>query len=300
MTRERTKKLGWTTKKILVGKTVPFIVIALLLYAYTQPWVYNHLEIFLTWIDENVVTIPITRGSAIFFIGLSFVLPVVVAVIGSLLILKIYLTVKLKIKYGTTKVEPPANETRFKWSFIYSILISYILFFGILLIGFGLVGVSGIAEDHPGIGLLIILAFIAGAIAAAVMVPKRLSKKMVSLTGTNKELIDAFERGEFDKDIPAKFCNPKDLEGIIQFLLTGRAYSVKSAVLLYRISSITQKVAAGGTIIGVLVILLTFGAVNSAMDEQFAQLEYNRDINNMAEKIAARIKPEQIRKALRR
>ena len=257
MARKRNK---WTSKEIIKGKTLPFIVMTVF-FTYIINVLANRS---LTYLLNIGSTSTWTHIYGFGVLGIIFAIP---AAFISIFIIKIGLKIKGTSRPKSNdplheyKAEREENqEKQFKWHNIYGIVLGY-FFLGFI---FNLskkltqyIHTTGL-QDRPILESNISLLITIACIVITVKVVKTLNKIMIEKTNTNKEVMYDVMEGIYDSD----FSNIQQKDRTLKLLEMGKVSSVKSALTYLKTQKWVRNFGIFSLAITSILFLATFGVVN--------------------------------------
>jgi len=159
---------------------------------------------------------------------------------------------------GISLEELERREKKFKWHSLFGILIGYVLWISAIIL---------MTQIEIHINIFVRLFIMIGFPVLFIIIYKPLNKMLVKITHTNEKLIQEFQQGWYNHILPEDCSSQADKYEIAKCLEKGEAHTVRGAMYVYRVKRCLKGVGkAGGvlgTIVGVFVLLLTLGMVNS-------------------------------------
>lgn len=101
------------------------------------------------------------------------------------------------------------------------------------------------------------LVFIIASAIVSVIFARKLNRKMIAETEKNQEVIRRYLNGEYEDVIPEKMKTEAGRQCILDLLTSGRATSVKGAVVMAKKKKVDR--AVGGVLIGITALLIKAG-----------------------------------------
>ncbi|WP_068676034.1 hypothetical protein [Oceanobacillus sp. Castelsardo] len=215
-------KYSWTVKEIVKGKTIPFLVLTLLLTKILNDVVNNGLTYMMNIDNSSIYTYN-------YSIGLLGILLAIPSALLSILVIKGFLRLKGFISRSPSNGAEAMKANRmlgqeksFKWYSVYGIVLGY---FFLQYIGMRLITYISqkYMDDYVVLPLISTIVVLAITFFLVILI----NKFMIKITNTNKEVLHDIEQGMYD----SKFKSAKDKDEIIEILGKGKAGSVKGALL---------------------------------------------------------------------
>lgn len=246
-TQNEKRSFKWSIADAIKGKTFPILIAT-----YVSQMILNRLCV--TWFESKEV----------FFnsIGLSLVslicyLP---AILIAILVVWFYQNnkdVNKMMVIGVSMDELERREKKFKWHGLFGLVIGYVLW------GFLLTVVEPFVSEKT-LSLLLLIMF--GIPVLIIVTYNPINKKMVEITGTNRELIEEYKAGWYNQSLPEDCVNEKDKNGILVCLERAEAHTVHGAIYVHRAKRFLKGLGKMGGIVGAVlagvILIITFGAVN--------------------------------------
>lgn len=231
----------WKLKEIVIGKTFELLILTILLSAslrYLTKLVWMKSDIHKSY----VIYLQILMAKPFVFLVLSFII--------SLLIMKIILSLRTVSNKGKRSRQIVINnEKKFKWHIAFSIVIGYILL--------------RIFCKITGIFIFSLI--------PAIILARRIHKAVAKCVGTNRELIEALEKGELNAELPRKLRTQRAIKGIADMLREPAAITLEGAIVEYCILWVLLNIILPiiAFITGVVSFVVLFGIdnLNSSNDD---------------------------------
>lgn len=234
----------WKLKEIVIGKTFELLILTILLSAslrYLTKLVWMKSDIHKSY----VIYLQILMAKPFVFLVLSFII--------SLLIMKIILSLRTVSNKGKRSRQIVINnEKKFKWHIAFSIVIGYILL--------------RIFCKITGIFIFSLI--------PAIILARRIHKAVAKCVGTNRELIEALEKGELNAELPRKLRTQRAIKGIADMLREPAAITLEGAIVEYCILWVLLNIILPiiAFITGVVSFVVLFGIDNlNLSNDDFVQ-----------------------------
>jgi len=273
MEENKSSRPKWTMRTVATGKTTPFLIASIAL-SYPLFWAIANAYAAVQYYALSNTSLGQMYPNALHypFIGIAFVISCFICAF----LLRIVCNFVSPLKTGELAYLND-HATRFKWHILYTTVLGYVSFFGVIVIGAMLLDAKYKSDANTPLWLGFLVLVIA--IGLPIFIKRFLHKKMIKWTRTNYKLLDDFFEGVYIDDIPEKFHNHEDLTEIALILIDARAHSVKSAVMVYSMQCAMRKLVNRiEKVLKPLVLIFTLGMLAyAAADYQRAQEEYKID-----------------------
>lgn len=257
-------KIRWTSKEIVSGKTLSTIILTII----SSVVLIKVANALITLVGNIGNTNRFTRNYSFGIFSVIFIIPAIVLSIEILKVITNREAVDIKTVYQQEAIAVHKRETKFKWRWVYSLVIGYI----IMIIFFKANTLIFLNEQVGSLKFIMrtLLGFIV-CLASPIILSNIINYIMIKVTQTNKELIEEIRLGKHNEQIPQVYMNDRDLSGIIKILKKAEALRINSAVSVYsakeEISNMCKASAIVGLVLGVIIVVFTMGATSSLESE---------------------------------
>ena len=236
------EKIKWTEKNTLAGKTLPVIVLALV------------LNTFLFRLGDSLLY-ALIPGDAAYIVAMWVyaVVSLATSLLLSVKLLQFLCNKKLERMDAWEAEAHLRRESKFKWHVLFTIGIGLLTLTAAFMVAASVLAATGdvpAPEAVIGVALAVILVTVLVIIGG-----KKLNWHMVQVTATNAELIAEVYCGLHDAKIPNGITRSE----VIGVLYHAAAYSVTTAVVIHVVTAVLKKV--GKTVLKVLGISALIGLI---------------------------------------
>lgn len=219
-------------------------------------------SVLITIFVISTLLVSVTDMIGIRFISIVYTVPSVILGVLTVWIYQNHKNVNKMMVAGVSLEELERREKRFKWHSMFGILIGYVAW------------LYGISTMDMSRGIFMPLFIMIGFPIVFILVYKPINKLLVKVTHTNEGLIEDFTAGLYNKLLPEDCSSQADKIGILECLEKAEAHTVRGAMYVHRfkkgLKAVGKVGGVFGSIIGVLILLLTLGTVN----------RFNRSVGN--------------------
>ncbi len=264
----RSKNTSWRWSEILRHKTILWIVIAaVIFFLLEEPFesIENTVNLWLNTEVGNTHSTIVYNFDIVFLGGGA--LRLIYSPLLSLVLLKLFLTVTRRpVPEEVLDARTPGkSKGGFKWHVFYSLFLSYVVLFVLVTITNRISHTFLDSSTGTGVALGLLLALLDFVLTGVFF--RLFNKAMIGKCRSNDKLVFEMKAGKHVDELPKSMRDERDLAKVVACLEKYRATTVNGAVTYVRVLDAIKKITIGaavvGTIVAALLMIVTFGTINS-------------------------------------
>lgn len=276
----QSKNTSWRWSEILRHKTILWIVIAAVIFFLLEEPFESIENIVNLWLNTEVGN---THSTIVYNFDIVFLgggaLRLICSPLLSLVLLKLFLTVTRRpVPEEVLDARTPGkSKGGFKWHVFYSLFLSYVVLFVLVTITNRISNTFLDSSTGTGIALAFLLAALDFVLTGVFF--RLLNKAMIGKCRSNDKLVFEMKAGKHVDELPKNMRDERDLAKVVACLEKYRATTINGAVTYVRVLDAIKKIMIGaavvGTIVAALLMIVTFGTINSEIKswEEMAEEE---------------------------